>query len=176
MINIEYCPCGSSELIEVENLILYNRYFYCPKCNKIYQKSIVELSKEEVNKNFYADRYSELIEYAKKKNAMKKVTFEDLKKLCEAIKDVNDFDSMLNISKVEDSEMEYYKKLNCELRFFIELVCMDTKKSTEEIEKIKLVFVVCLLVKKVLRVKKVENGRQNLKLEFTEYHQKKRVK
>lgn len=81
----KYCPQGH-RWIFVSNTMLYSDFYYCPECDKIYEPTVRELTKKEVNEQFSSDRYAKMKDYANILKAKDLVTPDDLRKLGYLIK------------------------------------------------------------------------------------------
>ncbi len=78
-IDDRHCPEGHSWVF-VNNTIVFDDYYYCEECDKIFRPSIVGLPDEYFNGR-RADLKDDLKNMARFKQAQKKVTVNDLKKL-----------------------------------------------------------------------------------------------
>ena len=76
----DYCSCGAL-WIRVESSILFGDYYYCNKCDKIYVQTVKEKTPEWFEEQYDSNRRQELIDRANLKNAKRKVTPADLRKL-----------------------------------------------------------------------------------------------
>lgn len=79
-INDDYCPKGHKWTF-VGATTLFSDCYYCKECDKIYQPTVKEVTKEWFKKNFHTDRYNDIKYYASVLDAREKVKNEDLIKL-----------------------------------------------------------------------------------------------
>lgn len=79
-INDKYCPCGNS-WIRVPSSTLFGDCYYCEKCDKIFQPTVKELTRDWFKENYVSDRFEQIKRLAKIVDARSKVTNNDLIKL-----------------------------------------------------------------------------------------------
>ena len=78
--NNEVCPKGHN-VTRVFNTVLYADCYFCHECDKVYELTATEVTKEYFKKMFNSDRFNEIKQYAKIVDAKKRVTMDDLIKL-----------------------------------------------------------------------------------------------
>lgn len=76
----KYCVCGN-EWTQVFNTTLYDDCYYCQHCDKVYKTTVIEVPRVEFQEQYSSDRFGQIKKYALIKEAMKKVSHDDLMKL-----------------------------------------------------------------------------------------------
>jgi hypothetical protein len=79
-IDDRYCPSGHKWTRLKANLVFSDCYF-CFNCDKVYQPTVQEVTKEWFKENYNTDRFNDIKQMARVKEAFKKVTHEDLIKM-----------------------------------------------------------------------------------------------
>ena len=76
----EYCVCGHV-WVKVFNTMLYSDCYYCPNCDKVFAVTVREVTREEFEETYVSDRFEQIKKHALFKQAKRKITPDDLKKL-----------------------------------------------------------------------------------------------
>lgn len=79
-IDDRFCPEGH-KWTRLKRSLTFGDCYFCFECDKIYEPTVREVTKEWITENYYTDRFNDIKNLALFKEAYKKVTAEDLKKL-----------------------------------------------------------------------------------------------
>jgi len=78
--NDEFCICGE-RWIKVFNTLMHSDCYYCPSCDKIYEPTVREITRDALAVMYIPDKFDQIKRFALRKDALNKVTYNDLKRL-----------------------------------------------------------------------------------------------